>query len=218
MRTPAMFKHVIASALLGWGAVSLAQAASLTYTFDTDVQGFSLVGDGLLAHATDAGNGHLVVTDTNGNTDVYLSVPLGTVGADWSAFLGGSLSFDAKMVNGITPSWPDFGTVRFTSTTDQVAQADLAPDVLGVITEPGVQWKTYSATLNAATFSGASLGGVLSSLKSVTISMEAGSGPVEVVGFDNFSVSSVPEPQSWVLSGLGLAGLAGLRLRRGAKP
>lgn len=215
MRTFFMFRQTFTSVLLGLGGLSVVQAADVSSTFDTDAQGFTLVGDGLLSHTIDQGNGHLVVTDTNGSTDVYLSVPLAAVGADWSAYLGGTLSFDARMANGIAPSWPDFGTVRFTSTADQVAFADLAPDVAGVITEPGAQWKTYSITLDSSQFSGASLVGVLPSLKSITISMEAGNGPIEVVAFDNFAVSSVPEPQTWVLSALGLASLVGLRWRRG---
>lgn len=203
-------------------AVSTLAMADVAYTFDADTQGFTLVGDGTLAHVAGGGNGHLSVTDTNGNTDVYLQMPLPAAVNDWSAYLGGTLSFDGVMLNGSTPSWPDFGIVRFTSATDQVAFADLAPNAGSVITEPGLAWKTYTATLDAATFNQgtASLASVLANLKSVSFSMEAGNGPVEVVGVDNVRLTTaVPEPETWalMLASLGLLGLRGLQgLRRKA--
>jgi hypothetical protein len=49
---------------------------------------------------------------------------------------------------------------------------------------------------------------VLGSLVGVSFSMEAGSGPIEVVGFDNFKVTpAVPEPASWLLGAVGLMAL-----------
>ncbi len=186
--------------------------ANLSYTFDTDAQGFSLIGDGLLEHITEAANGFLKITDTNGSTDVLLNVPLGAATVDWSAYLGGTLSFDGTMLNGIAPSWPDFGTIRFTDINNQVVLADLASP-----NEPGASWKTYTATLDSATFAnqgGASLASVLANLKSVTLSAEAGNGPVEIVGIDNFRVMAVPEPSTWALMLAGLAGMAFYARRR----
>lgn len=194
------------------GTLSTAHA-NVNYTFDTDAQGFTLMGDGLLEHITEAANGFLKVTDTNGSTDVLLNVPLGAATVDWSAYLGGTLSFDGTMLNGIAPSWPDFGTIRFTDVNNQVVLADLASP-----NEPGATWKTYTATLDSATFANqgaASLASVLANLKSVTLSAEAGNGPVEIVGIDNFRVMAVPEPSTWALMLAGLAGL-GWRSRRRA--
>lgn len=193
------------------GTLSTAQA-NQNFTFDTDAQGFTLIGDGLLEHITEAANGFLKVTDTNGNTDVLLNVPLGAATVDWSAYLGGTVSFDGTMLNGIAPSWPDFGTIRFTDVNNQVVSADLASP-----NEPGAAWKTYTATLDATTFAnqgGASLASVLANLKSVTLSAEAGNGPVEIVGIDNFRVMAVPEPSTWALMLTGLAGLAWVARRR----
>jgi hypothetical protein len=54
----------------------------------------------------------------------------------------------------------------------------------------------------------APLSTVLGSLAGVSFSMEAGSGPIEVVGFDNFKVTpAVPEPASWLLGAVGLMAL-----------
>jgi hypothetical protein len=205
----ATLKSVIGAALTCIAASS-ASAAGISAGFDTGAQGFFITGDGVLQHLVSAGNGHLSVTDTNGNTDVFLNAPIAAGGEDWSAYLGGMLSFDAIMLNGIAPSWPGFGTVTFTSTTGLTAHADIAPDVGGVITEPGTTWKTYSATLSNAVFNqgSAPLSTVLGSLAGVSFSMEAGNGPVEVVGFDNFKVTpAVPEPESWLLGGAGLLAL-----------
>lgn len=208
-----MTNHFRTAALVAalLGTLSTAQA-NQNFTFDTDAQGFTLIGDGLLEHITEAANGFLKVTDTNGNTDVLLNVPLGAATVDWSAYLGGTVSFDGTMLNGIAPSWPDFGTIRFTDVNNQVVSADLASP-----NEPGAAWKTYTATLDATTFAnqgGASLASVLANLKSVTLSSEAGNGPVEIVGIDNFRVMAVPEPSTWALMLTGLAGLAWAARRR----
>jgi hypothetical protein len=194
--------------------------ADVAYTFDHDLQGFSTVGDGTLVLESAGGRSYLRATDTNGSTDLYLSVPLSAPSVDWSAYLGGTISFDARMLSDNLPSWGDFGTIRLTSATNEVVLADLAPNLPSdpyTPVEPTSLWKTYSATLDSANFSnqgGATLAGVLANLKSVTLSMEAGNGPVEVVGVDNFKVtSSVPEPQTWALSLMGLLAL-GLSKRR----
>lgn len=195
------------------GLAAASAHANLNYSFDSDAQGFTTVGDGTLAHVVSGSGGYLSLTDTNGSTDLYVSVPLAAVPSDWSIYLGGSISFDATMLNGTTPTWPDFGTIRFTSMSDQVVLADLA-----LPTEPTLTWKTYSATLDGTTFTGsggATLSGVLANLKSVTLSMEAGNGAVEVVGLDNFRVTSaVPEPETYALMLAGLGMVATVVSRR----
>lgn len=204
------FRAVIA--MFGLLCAATTARANLNFSFDADTQGFGLIGDGLLEHVSDAANGYLKITDTNGSTDVLLNVPLGAVPVDWSAYLNGTLSFDGIMLNAIAPSWPDFGTIRFTSMTDQVIWADLASP-----NDPTSTWKTYTATLNASTFANqgaATLADVLANLKSVTLSAEAGNGPVEVVGIDNFRVTMVPEPSAGLLMLSGLASMMCVSLAR----
>lgn len=207
-------------AVLALFVSATSQAAEVSASFDAGLDGFSISGDGTLFHQTSAGNGYLMLTDTNGGTDLYLEAPVAAGGVNWLAFLGGSLSFDAIMLNGIAPSWSGFGTVIFTSTSGQTAVADIAPDVAGQITEPGLAWKTYSASLSDAVFNqgSAPLSQVLASLGRISFSMEAGNGPVEVVGFDNFVVSSaVPEPSSWALALLGVIGVGAVTMGRGQR-
>jgi hypothetical protein len=184
-----------------------AAQANVAYTFDNDMQGFTTVGGGSLSHEVVGGDGYLKATDTDGGTNLFLSVPLGAASVDWSGYLGGRISFDALMLNGIPPSWDDFGIIQFTAVSGEFVWADLAAS-----TEPTSVWKTYSGALDSATFGnqgGATLASVLANLKSVTLSMEAGNGAVEVVGVDNFKVTSpVPEPETWALGVAGLMALA----------
>lgn len=187
--------------------LSSASAAGISVGFDSGTEGFFITGDGELSHVVTGGNGFLSVKDTTGSF-LFLNAPVAAAGENWSSYLGGTVSFDAIMLNGISPSWPDFGTITFTSTSGQTASFDLAPNAGGLITEPTTAWKTYSASLTNAVFSqgSAPLSTVLASLSGVQFSMEAADGPIEVVGFDNFKViTPVPEPESWAL---GLAGLA----------
>jgi hypothetical protein len=191
------------------GTCGLAHA-DLNYSFDQDAQGFSVnVPAGTLTH--EAG-GYLRVTDTDGNTDVLLQLPTAAVAGGWSAYQGGSLSFDARLAQPIDIYWPGFGTITLTS-----AQGSLSLDVASD-GEPGASWKTYTAQLDAASWgtTSAQFSAVLAGLQKVEISMEAGNGPIEVVQVDNVRVASaavVPEASSsWMLA-CGLATLVGWRSR-----
>ncbi len=209
-------RATLLGASLAGAAIGSASAAGMAAGFDSGTEGFFITGDGELTHLVSAGNGFLSVKDTTGSF-LFLNAPVAAGGEDWSAYFGGNVSFDAIMLNGISPSWPDFGTITFTSTSGQSASFDLAPQVGSLITEPGPTWKTYSASLTNAVFSQgtAPLSTVLTSLSGVQFSMEAADGPIEVIGFDNFKViTPVPEPESWALGLVGLAVATGMAARR----
>lgn len=189
------------------GAAS--QAATLTYGFDTDAQGFTVTSGGTLTHVIEAGNGFLSVQDID-QADMLLQLPLGAATVDWSAYLGGTLSLDARSLNGQPPTWPSFGLLTLTSASGSVS-FDFVP-----ATDPGTDWATYTVQLDAATF-GPGLASVLAGLQGATINLESGNGPIEVVGIDNLTLTTaVPEPEGWALALGGLALVAAIRRGRAA--
>ncbi|RZI82529.1 MAG: PEP-CTERM sorting domain-containing protein [Rubrivivax sp.] len=193
------------------GAATLAHA-DLAYTFDTDAQGFTVdPSSGVLSHVAE---GYLRVQDLTGENNVSLQFPQASLVGGWASYLGGKLSFDARLESPITNAyWPEFGTVTLFG-QDGFATVDVA---LG--DEPGLGWQTYSVTLNPASFSTtpAELSAVLASLQKVDISLEAGNGPIEVIHVDNVKVTAVPEPATWAMAGLGVLAVAGSLGRRTAR-
>lgn len=185
--------------------------ADLAYTFDNDAQGFGLVdtSTGTLTH--EAG-GYLRVADVDGNTNMFLQLPGSAVASGWAAYKGGTFSFDARLASSITSYWPEFGTVTLVSSLGS-ASIDLAADG-----EPGLGWKTYSIRLDEAAWglSPTHFDAILANLQQVTISLEAGNGPIEVLHLDNVRVSAVPEPTSALLALMGVAGVGAVLRRRRA--
>ncbi|MFG6430806.1 PEP-CTERM sorting domain-containing protein [Roseateles sp. LYH14W] len=156
------------------------------------------------------GGGWLQVEDLDGNSDILLTAPAAWLG-DWSTYLGGTLSFDARNVNGASTDWAGFGEVRITGAAGSVL-LDIVPAGLPPV---GGGWARYSVSLTpAADWRGASLASVLANVTSLTINGEFHAGPGEVVGFDNIQVTAVPEPASAALL---LGGLALLASRRRAR-
>ena len=196
---------------LALSVAACAAQADLLYTFDSDVQSFSLTTGGALVHQTEAGgNGFLQATDLD-VSDMLLNLPLAGTPVDWSAYVGGTLSFDARILNGTPPDWPSFGLLTLSSASGTLS-LDIVPDG----TDPTPGWKTYSVTLDTATW-GPGLPAVLAGLQSLTINLESGNGPIEVVGIDNVRVSAVPEPDTMalMLAGVALVGAVGRRRGRG---
>lgn len=179
-----------------------ASAAGLTSGFNGSDEGWTTPVGGTQTWQAAGGNpgGWVQVLDTDNNTNIELTAPGSWLG-DWSAFMGGTLSFDAKNANGAPVTYGGFGEVRIASGST-VLVLDIAP-----ANEPsGNQWHHYSVLLTPAAGWGASLAGVLTNVTSVTITGEFQAGPGEAVGFDNISVTAVPEPASLalLLGGLGL--------------
>ena len=180
--------------------------------FDNGAEGWTLTGDGIQTWQPSGGNGGgwLQLEDTNGGTDILLSAPPAWLG-NWSAYLGGTLSFDARRVNDASIDWAGFGEIRISGPGGSVL-LDIAPGGLPVDNS----WTRYSVTLSSAAGWGdtALLSSVLANVTSLTINGEFHTGPGEVVGIDNIQVAAVPEPAgaALLLGGLGL--LAALRRKR----
>lgn len=189
-------------------------ARAISFGFDSDAQGWSSSSDALLVYQASGGHpgGFLQLTD-NSDADFALSAPLSAMG-NWSAYLGGTLSFDAKNLNSDTPNWDTFGTLAL-SGGGKTLQQDLI-----VVGEPPAdgQWHHYSIALTSAVW-GPDLAGVLANLQGLTLIGEFHAGVTEVLGLDNIAVSAVPEPAAWPLLVLGLAAF-GLRAqaRRRSSP
>lgn len=200
------FHRVAAAAGLCLGALS-AQAAS--FSFDTDAQGWTAALGGGLTWTATGGNtgGYLQVADTS-NDDFVIVAPAGVLG-DWSALLGGKISFDARNINNDAADWPTFGEVTLNNsvTIDLIAAGSPPPDGL---------WHHYEVPLTTAVW-GAGLPALLANVTGLTIRGEFHNGVSEVVGFDNITISAVPElpAPALLLAGLAMVGAAAFKRRQG---
>ena len=190
--------------------------ADLISTFDSDLEEWTASG-GTMEYRGSGGNpgGFLALTD---NTDSYMTVyaPTTLLG-DWSQYLGGSLSFDARNLNGASPDLP---TIPLFGTVTIMGAGGTASRVLGGAGLPPADglWHTYGAELDPTLWSG-DLTGALSRVTQLSITFESNNiATAESNGFDNFGVriatAVAPEPGSLVSAALGLAGLAGYLVRR----
>ncbi len=174
--------------------------------FDSTLEGWTGQG-GTVSHAA---GGYLQQLDTQG-TWMSVSAPAAFHG-DLSAYLNGTLSFDARNLNGVAAdlgSAPWFGRVVITGPGGS-ALRDVAGSGAGQ-PGPGLGWITYGATLDAASWSG-NLAGALAQVNAITVTLEFNDAIVELAGLDNFRVTAVPEPSTALLAVLGGA-MLGLRQR-----
>lgn len=192
-----------------------AGATTISSDFSTDLDGWTITpGSGALSYAGSGGNpgGYLFVDNAEGATIVRAIAPAKFLG-DLSAFDGGTLQFDGNLLSkGSVAFYPPYGQVTIATTSGSPATLDLAPGdpAIGV-------WTTYGIPLDAATWgqTPARWAQILSDVTEITIVLEAVSG-FETNGFDNFVLTSVPEPPSAALALLAALAL-GVR-RRAANP
>jgi hypothetical protein len=194
--------------LLAASTLSPNARADIVSTFDTGLEGWTGVG-GTVSHGA---GGYLLQLDTQ-NSWMSVAAPAAFRG-NLSAYLGGTLSFDALNANGVAPnlaSGPWFGTVTITGPGGSASRpvAGVGPG------QPAANgaWQTYTAALGPAAWSG-NLAAALANVTSLTVSLEFNEDIVELAGFDNFRVTAVPEPGTWALWLGGLAALCRLATRR----
>lgn len=198
--------------------IGRADAVVITSTFDSSTEGWTGSGTNV-AQVSPGGNpnGYLSTTDSS-NTIATIFAPGAFLG-DLSTFDGGSIAFDAKLfqTNGGSAQ-EGFGTVTISNGSDSAS--------LNLVNAPApADWTTFSASLDAATWglSNAAWTALLSSVTSISLVVEATFGQGEIVGIDNFTLTSgsvnpaVPEPSSIILLLIGSSGAAGFRFMRRRK-
>jgi hypothetical protein len=206
MRTMPQLATLLAAATLSLSA------NAVSFSFNTNAQGWTVIDGGGLTYQGTGGNGggFLQIEDVT-NDDFKLLAPAAVLG-NWSQYLGGSLSFDGKNLDSATADWDGFGVVTITS-----ADGNITPLVLDTVPygQPaiGAGWKRYSVALTTAVW-GASLPAVLADVSRLTIQVEFHAGQPEMVGIDNISISPVPEPTEVALLLAGLGVVAGAARRR----
>jgi hypothetical protein len=177
-------KHVLLTLILGAVLASPALAGKHpTYTFDADAQGWTTVdgGDLVWVGGDPKKGGYLQITDVTGD-DFLVVPPPGSLG-DWSAYVGGSLSFLARNGNNDSPDWAPFGTLVLGNGVTTLS-LDLVPD--NAPPADG-RWHRYTIALDTATW-GPDLPAVLAALSVLTLKLEFHAGVSEVVHFDSFKV------------------------------
>lgn len=192
-----------------------AHSQTITSGFDLGLESWSGAG-GTVSWVSSGGSpgGYLRQAD-NAGTWMTVSAPSAFHG-NLSAFLGGSLSFDARNFGGAADltTAPLFGTVTITGSGGSASRS-----LAGLGQPPADQlWHNYSASLTSALWSG-NLAGALTNVTQISVVLEFNDAIVETAGFDNFTlqgVSTVPEPSSFAMVGLGIAVVAA-QLRRKAK-
>jgi len=191
--------------------------ADLAWGFDSAENGFDFVlFGGLLSREQVGGNGYLVLED--GPPDnLTLQVPLSSTPGSWESwtqYLGGTLSFDVRLLTEVAAVPASFGQVTMTQAFSNGASVTAKLASASAISTNG--WTTYTIALTPQAGWGASLDTVLAQPQSVYVNFDLGSTDANraLIGVDNVRVSSaVPEPATWHLGLMGAVGL-GLAVSR----
>ena len=211
--------------------VTPAAFAQLNYSFSTTSENWQQggrTGGALPPDAPLASGGTLTYFATGGNTGGYIRVADSQPNAiliyhtyanqNMTNLIGGTFSFDARLISGGPATNTAFGRVRFyrsdgalpnSSADDQLAEFDIVPGS----SSPTTSWANFSGTINATNFqvyspTAMTLQDILSSVIRIEITTEAAEG-TETVGIDNINatVGAVAVPEPGTVSLISLAGL-----------
>jgi laminin B (domain IV)/PEP-CTERM motif-containing protein len=221
-----MRKLIIAGIFSLFGAA--AAQADIVSTFNTDTQGWTVVGDevGPVTWVSSGGNpgGYVSVTDSVVGGVMYFVAPDAYFG-DHSGAYGTALTFD------LIQRYPDSPNQFDDDVGDVVLKGSGLTLAYDLANNPvNGTWTPYSVSLTAGSWRLDSLTGqiatqqqvqlVLSDLTGLEIRAEYQTGP-DTDGLDsvvlNVAGAPVPEPSTWAMMILGFAGVTFMAYRRSRK-
>lgn len=193
---------------------NLAYGASISSTFDSDLEGWTVRNNepgGGASHIAAGGNpgGYMEIIDIEGFAGFEAVAPSKFLG-DLSGFNGGSLSFDTNYLDSSgSADRPAYGTVTISS-PGGVASLDFIPSN----NPPMDQWESHSEALVASTWGKSQTEwiSILTNVTDLSINLELFGGD-DTVGLDN--VNMVPLPASVWLLAPAITCLVALRRRGG---
>jgi len=172
----------------------LSHASSILISdFNVNDENWSIVG-GLITHSLKNGNpnGYIILKDTKANHEMLLSAPE-TFHGDLSGFIGGNISFDAKLLFKTGSEVLNFGTIEISNGNNK-ANLDIADTALS-----RDRFFRYSASLSAIEWnlSEEEWREILSNVTSINIVIEGFTLVTEEIGFDNFIISNRCNDLEW---------------------
>jgi len=191
--------------------ITTAQSAIITSDFNTGREGWT--GSGVkISYFGTGGNsgGYLQVNDLPYTS--FIRAPTKFLG-DLSNFDGGRLSFDMKVFSSDL-ALTKGGKVSLSSNSITLKKKVIDVSSLSVPSK----WVTGSISLTAAAWGVDQSTWItfISNVTSidVTVDPSAGANNLDIAGFDNFKIQSVPVPPAIWLFGSGLLGLLGIAKRK----
>lgn len=220
-----MAKIKLAAAVAAAFALSVAQASAAQVVEDFNNSALGANGWTAVDHATN--DYHSQYSATGGKTGGYLqgfeNYPAGGTGyfiapttsafhGNLSAYAGGTLSFDIKVLQGT--AYFDDNDIMLSGNGKTVTFATH----INPVGAPGDGWVNFSVALTNANF-GSDLATVLANLSDFKLRGEFINGG-EVEGLDNVALmtAAVPEASTWAMMILGFAGIGAMTLRRRNSP
>jgi hypothetical protein len=187
--------------------------ASLVSGFDSSIEGWATVGATAPAFSANGGNpgGYIYATDNSGSP-TFENFGWGFISPDgwdgnWIAYANGTVEFDLMPVGHNGAGWGGtivgiFSGSNYMYTFQDNALAD------------GI-WSNFDINLTDENFTevGATFSQILQNVTALYIMGDLNNG-TETTALDNVRVNAVPIPAAAWLLGAGLAGLAGIRVRR----